>query len=80
MKRSDHIVTYNLKKYKYHSNEDINSEPAFDTSGFNLSIGTSDPLPVVTVYLRGGKKYRSKNVAGLTRLWYSGVTNIMIKR
>ena len=80
MSRSDHVVTDNLKNYKYHSNEDINIDPTFDTSGFNLSSGTSNPLPVVTVYLRGGKKHRSTNVAGLTRLWYSGVTNRMIKR
>ena len=51
MNRLDHLVTENLNNYKYQSNESINSEPKFDTSIFNLSSGTSDPLPVVTVSL-----------------------------
>ena len=79
MNRLDHVVTDNLKNYKYQSNEDIKIDPTFDTSGFNLSSGTSDPLPVVTMYLRGGKKHRATTAAVLTCLWYSGVTNRMIK-
>ena len=51
MNRLDHIVTENLKSYKDQINETINNEPTFDTSNFNLSRGTSDPLPVVNVYL-----------------------------
>ena len=56
----------NLKNYKDQSNEAINSETKFDTSSFNLSSSTLYPLPVVNVSLRGGKKHREKNVAGLT--------------
>ena len=56
----DHVVIDNLKNCKYQSNKDINSELTFDTSSFNLSNGTSDPLPVVTVYLQGGKKHSEK--------------------
>ena len=79
MNRLDHIVTENLKNYKDQGNEAINSKPEFDTSIFNLSSGNSDPLPVVTVSLRGLKKHRSTTVAGITSLWYSWATNIMIK-
>ena len=45
------VVIENLNNYKDQSNEAINSELTFDTSSFNLSSGTSDPLPVVTVFL-----------------------------
>ena len=51
-----HVVTENLKKDKDQSNEAIKNEPTFDNSGFKLSSVTSNPLPVVTVSLRGGKK------------------------
>ena len=68
----DNVVTNNLKTNKYQINEAINNEPTFDTSNFNLSGGTSDPLPVVTVSLRGGKKRRATTVAGLTLLWDIG--------
>ena len=73
-------MTYNLKNDKDWNDESINSEPTFDTSSFNLSRGTSNPLPVITVSLRGGKKHRSTTVAGLTCLWGSGATDIIIKR
>ena len=71
MNRLDHIVTENLNNYKDQGNEAINSKLEFDTSIFNLSSGNSDPLPVVTVSLRGLKKHRSTTVAGITSLWYS---------
>ena len=74
-----HLVTENLNNYKDQSNEAINSEPTFDNSSFNLSSGTSYPLPVVTVSLRLGKKHRATTVAGITCLWDSGATNSMIK-
>ena len=80
MNRLYQVVTDNLNNYKYHSNESINSEPTFGTSGFNLSSGTSDPLPVVTVSLRGGKKHRATTFAGLTCLWDIGDTDSMIKQ
>ena len=52
----------------------------FDTSNFNLSSGTSNPLPVVNVSLRGGNKHRATTVDGLTCLWDSGATDSMLKR
>ena len=70
----------NLKNYKDQSNEAINSDPKFDNSSFNLYSGTSDPLPVVTVFLRGGNKHRETIVAGLKCLWDIRSTNSMIKR
>ena len=51
----DHVVTDNLNNYKDQSNEASNNEPTFDTSNFNLYSGTSNPLPVVNISLRGGK-------------------------
>ena len=70
----------NLNNYKDQNNEAINNYPTFDTSNFNLSSGTSDPLPVVTVSFRGGNKYRATTDASLTCLWDSGVTDSVIKR
>ena len=75
----DHVVTDNLNNNKYQSNESINSDPTFDTGNFNLYSGASDPLPVLTVSLRGGKKNIAMTVAGLTCLLDSGATNSMIK-
>ena len=71
MNRFDHLVTYNLNNYKDQSNEAIITEPKFDTSSFNLSSGTSNPLPVVTVSLRGGKKHTATTVSGITCFWDS---------
>ena len=48
--KPDLVVTNNLQTIKYQLNEAINNEPTFDTNSFNLSSGTSNPLPVVTVY------------------------------
>ena len=76
----DLLVTNNLNTNKYQSNEAIKSDPTFDTNSLNLSSGTSDPLPVVTVSLRGGKKSRSTKVAGITCLWDSGATDSLINR
>ena len=39
-----------------------------------------DPLPVVAVNLRGGKKNRTTIISGLTCLWDRGATNCTIKR
>ena len=72
-------MTENLKSYNNQINEDIDNDPKFDNSGFNLSSNTGEPLPVVTVSLRGGKKHRAIVVAGITCLCDSGSTNIMIK-
>ena len=70
----------NLKNYKDQSNEAIKSDPKFDNSGFDLSIITINPLPVVNVSLIGGKKHRETTVAGLICLWDRGATNRTTKR
>ena len=80
MNRLDHVLTNNLKNNYDQSNEAINIERTFDTTNFNLSSGTSYLLPVVTVYLRGGIKRKTKTVDGLTCLWNIGTTNIMLNR
>ena len=76
----DHLLNENIRTNKDQLNEAIYNDPKFDTSSFNSSSGTRDPLPVVTVTLRGGKKHRETNVAGLTCLWGSGSTDRMISR
>ena len=73
-------MTNKLNNYNYKNNEAIDNEPTLDNSSFSLYSGTSDPLPVVTVSLRGGKKHRATIVAGITCLWDSRATNRMIKR
>ena len=75
----NHVGTKNLNSYKDQINEAINSDPKFDTSNFNLSSGTSDPLPLVSVSLRVAKKHIATTVAGLTCFWDSGATDSMIK-
>ena len=74
-----HIANKNIKTNKHQSNDAIDNNPAFDTTRFNLSSGTKDPLPVVIVSLRVGKKQIATTVDGLTCLWDSGDTKIMIK-
>ena len=74
----DHIVTDNLKNCKDQSNESINSDLKFDTGALKLSSGTIDPLPVVTISLRGGNKHLATTVYLLTCFWNSGATNSMI--
>ena len=73
-------MTKNIKDYNNQNNEAIDNDTTLDNSSFSLSSGTSDPLPVVTVYLRGGNKPRLTVVAGLTCLWDSGDTDSTIKR
>ena len=55
----------NIKKNKDQRNDAIENEPNFDNS-FNLSSGTRDLLPIVTVSILGGKKHRATTVAGIT--------------
>ena len=76
----DHVVNNNINTNKDQPNEAIYNETTFDNISFNPSRGTRDPLPVVTVTLRGGKKYIATDVAGLTCLWDIGATDIMINR
>ena len=80
MNKLDHVVTNNPKTTKYQLNEAIKNEPTFDTNSLNLFSGTSNPLPLVTVSLLGGRKHIATTVAGLTCLWDKSATNIMIKR
>ena len=72
-------MTNNTKKNSNKHNNTIEYEPRFDNK-FNLSSGTKDPLPVVTVSLIGGKKQRTTIIYGLPGLQDSGSANIMIKR
>ena len=71
-------MTDNIKTNKDQHNDVIENEPNFDGS-FNLSRRTKDPLPVVTIRLRGVRKHRATTVDGLTCLWIIGATNRMIK-
>ena len=76
MKNLDHLVTNNINN-KDQCNEAIGYEPNFDNK-FSLSSGTKDPLAVVTVSLRGGKKHRATIIDVLKCLWDSGATEITI--
>ena len=69
----------NLNNYNNQNNESIDNEPTVDNCSFSLSRGTSDPLLVITVSLRVGKKHRATIVSGLTCLWCSRATDIMIE-
>ena len=60
-------------------NEAIEYETNFD-SKFSLSSGTNHPLTTVTFSLQGGNKHRVTIIYGLTCLWNSGDTYIVIKR
>ena len=68
MNKLDHVLTNNLNTTKDQPNEAINKDQKFDTNSFNLYSGNSNPLPVVTVSLGGGKKHRATTVAVLTCL------------
>ena len=76
----DHVMTNNLMTNKYQLNATINNEPTFDTNSFNLSSSTNDPLTVVTVFLREGKKHGATTADGLTSLWDSRATDSTLKR
>ena len=87
MNRLDHLVTDKLNNYKDQSNSSINSDPTFDTSNFNLSSGTSNPLPVVTVSIQVGKNIEQWlvlvqhpcGIANLSTAWKKYDTLIMMK-
>ena len=72
-------MTYNIKNNKNQQKFAIENELKFDKK-ISLYSATKDPLPVVTVRLRGGKKQKETIIAEFTCLWDSGATNIMIKR
>ena len=80
MNKIDQVVTNNLKTPKYQLNEAIDNELTFDINNFNLYSGTNDPLTVVTVFLREGKKHGATTDDGLTSLWDSRATDSTLKR
>ena len=45
-----------------------------------MSWGTKEPLSVVTDRLPEGKEHRATIISGLTCLWDSGATDIIIKK
>ena len=55
-------MTDNINKIKNQYNDAIENDPKFDNT-FSLSRKTKDPLPLVTVRLRGGKKHRATDVS-----------------
>ena len=69
----------NININKNQHNDAIEYDPKFDNK-FSLSRKNKDPISVVTVSLIGGKKQSVAIITGLTCLWYSRATNIMIKR
>ena len=70
----------NNTRNKNQCDDAIEYEPIFD-SKFSLSSGPNrHPLSVVTVSLKGGRKYRAFIIYGLKCLWDSGSTAIIIKR
>ena len=79
MNKLDHVVTNNIKNINQYDDA-IEYDPKLDGK-FSLSSGTNrDLLTVVTVSLRGGKKHRETIIYGLTCIWDSVYTKIMIKR
>ena len=54
----------NINITKNEHNDAIENEQKFDNK-FSLSSGNKEPVPVVTVSLREGKKLRTAMVAGL---------------
>ena len=60
-----HVVTNNTKKNKNLHNAAIEYYPKFDDN-FSFSNGSREPLTVITVILRGGKKQRAKLISVLT--------------
>ena len=73
-----HVVKNNIKKYKDQHNDNIENDLDFDSS-FNLPSRTKYPLLLVTDSLKGGRKNKTRADAGLTCLYNSGATNMMIK-
>ena len=69
-----------MKYYNDQYNDAIDNDLTLDNSSFSLYSGTSDPLLLVTVSLQGGKKHIATIVSGLTCLWDSRATNIMMKK
>ena len=72
-------MTDSIRKNKNQHNDAIENNLKFDNI-FILSRGTKDPLLLVTVCLRVGKKHIATVVASIICLWDSGATDNIIKR
>ena len=73
----DHVVNTNIKHNPV--NDVIDNELKFDRSNSLANNPVKDTLHIVTIMLRGRKKSRQTLSSGLTFLWDSGATKIMIK-
>ena len=60
-------------------NDFMEHEQKFDSISELYICKTMYPLPLATVSLWWGNSYRSTIVSGMTYIWDSGATNIMIK-
>ena len=69
----------NINKNENQHNDANEHELKFDNK-FSVSRRTKDPLLVVTVSLRGGRKQRVNIISVLTCLWDSEATYNMIKK
>ena len=78
MNKSDHTVNNNINN-KYQCNYAIEYELKFDNT-FSLSSDNKDPLPLVSVSLRGVKIQRVTIIAGLICLWNIVANDSMIRR
>ena len=75
--RLDHVVNININNNQV--NDAVNNKLEFDSSNSLSNNPVKDPLPIVTVILRGGKKSRKILNSDLICLWDIGSTDRMIK-
>ena len=68
------------KNIRYNKVDDIIDKKMKFDSNYGIPTPIRDPQPLVTFNLKLREKYRKTNDAGLTYMWYSGVSNIIIKR
>ena len=73
----DQIVSTNIKNNQV--NDIVKNELKFDSINSPANNTVNYPLPIVTIRLRGGKKYTQNLNSVLTFLWDSGATDRMIK-
>ena len=70
-------MSTNAKK-THKLNDIINNKLKYDISNSIFNNPLEDPLPIVTIRTRGEKKSRHTLNSGLTCVWDSGSTEIMI--
>ena len=75
--RLDHVASTNLVDHDQ-LNEVVDNELKFDSSSSLSNNPVKDALPIFTVSLIVVHKYRHTLNSGLTLLWYSGATDIMM--